>query len=286
MVAKTGSISKAAEKLHLTAHAVSGQINEFEQNLGVELFKKVGRNIELSDAGRRILTYADDIFNTSDELLDVLRDQLATRRRSLRIGISDAVPKVIAYRLLQSALNLSEPVKLNCREGRLDFLLSELALHKLDVIIADRPMPTNSSVRAFNHLLGECGITVFGSQELTKQYKGKFPQNLDQAPFLLPGEDIAIQAKLLAWFDKNKLHPTIIGEFDDGALMKAFGNAGAGFFVAPTAMKNEVCQQYKMIAVGNITTVIEQIYVITTERRLSDPAVIAISQTAKRDIFG
>jgi LysR family transcriptional activator of nhaA len=286
MVAKTGSISKAAEKLHLTAHAVSGQINEFEQSLGVELFKKVGRNIELSDAGRRILVYADDIFNTSDELLDVLRDQLATRRRSLRIGIADAVPKLIAYRLLHPALSLAEPVRLNCREGRLDLLLGELALHKLDVIIADRPMPPNSNVRAFNHLLGECGVTVFGTRELAKEYKGKFPQNLSQAPFLLPGEDVAIQAKLLAWFEENKLRPTIIGEFDDGALMKAFGSAGAGFFVAPTAMKEDVCQQYKMLAVGDIATVIEQIYVITTERRLLDPAVIAISQTAKRDLFG
>lgn len=285
MVAKTGSVARAAEQLHLTAHAVSGQINEFEETLGVELFRKVGRNIELTDAGRRILTYADTIFNTSDQLLDDLRDQMASRRRTLRIGIADAVPKIIAYRLIQPALNLEEAIRINCREGRLDLLLGELALHKLDVIIADRPIAPGSNVRAYNHLLGECGMTVFATSSLASQFKGKFPKNLHQAPFLIPGEDVAIQAKLLRWFEEHQLRPNIVGEFDDGALMKAFGSAGAGFFVAPSAMQKDICFQYGVVAVGDIPTIIEQIYVITTERRFSDSAIVAISQTAKNDIF-
>ncbi len=286
MVAKTGSIAKAAEQLHLTAHAVSGQINEFEQTLGVELFRKVGRNIELTDAGRRILNYADTIFNTGDQLLDELREQITSRRRTLRIGIADAVPKVVAYRLIEPALKIDQAIRINCREGRLDLLLGELALHKLDVIIADRPMSPGSNVRAYNHLLGECGLTVFATSSLARQHKGQFPQKLDQAPFLIPGEDVAIQARLLRWFEEHQLRPTIVGEFDDGALMKAFGSAGAGFFVAPTAMQRDICLQHSVVAVGDIPTVIEQIYVITTERRLSDPAIIAMSQTAKNDIFG
>jgi len=286
MVAKTGSIAKAAEQLHLTPHAVSGQINEFEETLGVELFRKAGRNIELTDAGRRILTYADTIFNTSDLLLDELREQMSTRRRILRIGVADAVPKVIAYRLIQPALGLDEAIRINCREGRLDLLLGELALHRLDVIIADRPMSPGLNVRAYNHLLGECGLTVFATSSLALKFKGKFPQLLNQAPFLIPGEDVAIQARLLLWFEEHQLKPNIVGEFDDSALMKAFGSAGAGFFVAPSAMKKEICQQHHVVAVGDIPTVVEQIYVITTERRLSDPAIVAISKTAKNDIFG
>ncbi|MFZ6799182.1 transcriptional activator NhaR [Undibacterium sp. Di24W] len=284
-VAKTGSIAKAAEKLHLTAHAVSGQINEFEQSLGVELFKKNGRNIELTDAGRRILVYADDIFNSGDQLLDALRDHLQARRRTFRVGIADTVPKVIAYRLLQPAIELEEPVRLNCREGRLDLLLAELALHRLDVIIADRPMGTQTSIRAYNHLLGKCGLTVFGTPALAKKYKGSFPACLQQAPFLIPGEDVAVQGKILRWMEESELHPIIVGEFDDGALMKAFGRAGAGFFLAPTAMKKEICSQHNVVAIGDVPSIIEEIYLITIERRLNDPAILAISQTAKHDIF-
>ncbi len=285
MVAKTGSIAKAAEQLHLTPHAVSGQINEFEQSLGVELFKKSGRNLELTEAGRRIMVYADDIFTTGDQLLDVLRNQLQTRRRHFRVGIADAVPKVIAYRLLEPAMQIEEPLRLNCREGRLDLLLAELALHKLDVVIADRPLGNHLSIRAYNHLLGKCGLTIFGTAALAKKFAGKFPQRLQGAPFLIPGEDVAVQAKILRWMGDHQLQTVIVGEFDDGALMKAFGRAGAGFFFAPSAMKEEICRQYKVQAIGEVPEIIEEIYLLTTDRRLNDPAVVAISDAAKQDLF-
>lgn len=286
MVAKTGSVARAAEQLFLTPHAISGQLNEFEQSLGVELFRKVGRNIELTDAGRRILHYADTIFTTGDELLEVLSDQRATHKRAFRVGISDAVSKSIAYRLLEPALSLQEPLKLVCREGRLSPLLAELALHQLDMIVADRPMPTNLNIRGYNHLLGECGLTIFGSASLVRQYKKGFPQSLNGAPLLLPGEDVAIQPKLLQWLEQRQIIANIVGEFDDGALMKAFGKAGAGLFVAPSAMQKDICDQYKVSVIGEIDGVTEQLYVITTERRLTDPAVLAISKIAKQDIFG
>ena len=286
MVAKTGSIARAAEQLHLTPHAISGQLSEFEQTLGVALFQKVGRNLQLTDAGRRILTHAETIFTTGDDLLETLNEQIPTKKRHFRVGISDAVSKSIAHRLIEPALHLSNPVRLVCREGRLNLLLAELALHKVDMIIADRPMTANFSVRGYNHLLGECGLTVFGAPSLIKKTKLPFPAMLDHAPFLLPGEDVAIQPKLLHWLELNNLHPNIVGEFDDGALMKAFGKAAAGFFVAPSAMEDDICAQYNVRAVGKIDAVIEQIFLITTERRLTDSIVIAISNAAKRDIFG
>ena len=286
MVAKTGSIARAAEQMHITPHAISGQISEFEQTLGVELFRKAGRNLELTDAGRRILSHADTIFTTGDELLDTLRDQAATERRAFRVGVSDAVSKSIAYRLLEPALSLPEPLRLICSEGRLSALLAELALHRLDMIIADRPMATNLNVRGYNHLLGECGLTVFGAPSLAEKDMRPFPDLLDGAPFLMPGEDVAIHPRLLYWLERNNLRPSIVGEFDDGALMKAFGKAAAGFFVGPSAMEEDICAQYEVRAIGRIDAVVEQIFVITTERRLTDPAIIAISNTAKRDIFG
>jgi LysR family transcriptional activator of nhaA len=286
MVAKTGSITRAAEQMHITPHAISGQLSEFEQTLGVKLFRKAGRNLELTDAGRAILSHADTIFTTGDELLDTLRDQAATKRRAFRVGVSDAVSKSIAYRLLEPALSLPEPLRLICSEGRLSALLAELALHRLDMIITDRPMATNLNVRGYNHLLGECGLTVFGAASLAEKIHAPFPELLNDAPFLMPGEDVAIHPKLLHWMERNKLRPSIVGEFDDGALMKAFGKAAAGFFVAPSAMEDDICAQYEVRAIGKIDAVIEQIFLITTERRLTDPAIIAISNTAKRDIFG
>ncbi|WP_374518309.1 transcriptional activator NhaR [Undibacterium squillarum] len=288
MVAKTGSIAKAAEQLHLTPHAVSGQIKEFEQQLGVELFKKSGRNLSLTEAGQRIMVYADDIFTTGDQLLDVLRNQMQARRRPFRVGIADSVPKVVAYKLLEPALQISDPVSLHCREGRLELLLADLALHKLDAVIADRPLSSVSnqiSVRAFSHLLGKSGLTVFAEAGLAKQYPGKYPACLKGAPFLIPGEDAAVHSKILRWMSDQQLQAVIIGEFDDGALMKAFGRAGTGFFFAPTAVKQDVISQYGVKAVFDIPDLTEEIYVLTTERRLQDPAVMAISKHAQQDTF-
>lgn len=286
MVAKTGSIALAAEQLHLTPHAISGQLSEFAQTLGVELFRRSGRKLELTDTGQRILSYAEDIFTTGDELLEVLRDQTAARSVPFRVGVADSVPKAIAYRLLEPALKLAEPVRMVCREGRLAPLLAELAVHRLEMIIADRAMPTHLNVRGYNHLLGESGLTVFGTRRLAKALSGRFPASLNNAPFLLPGEDVAVQSKLLQWLEANNLRPRTVGEFDDSALMKTFGQAGAGLFVAPTVISDHICEQYKVGVIGRIDPVVEQIYAITTERRLSHPAIVAISQAARQHMFG
>ena len=306
MVAKTGSIARAAEQLHLTPQSISGQLSEFADTLGVVLFRRVGRTLELSEAGRRMLSYADEIFALGDEMLDVVQDTGAVISLTLRVGVADSVSKSVAYRLLEPALKLKEPVRLVCREGRLSALLADLAVHRLDAIIADQPLPATLNVRGYSHLLGESPLDVFAAPELldrlgenaaaggrtdtkgTKGTKGSagFPAFLDGAPFLLPGEDFAIRARLQQWLEGCGLRPHIVGEFDDSALMKAFGQAGAGLFVAPTAISGHVTSQYGVRVVGRIPEVVERLFVISAERRLSHPAVVAISRAAREGVFG
>ena len=285
MVAKTGSIARAAEQLHLTAQSISGQLSEFSDTLGVELFRRAGRNLELTDTGRRILSYAEDIFSIGDELLETVRDQAHAGTVTYRVGCADSVSKLIACRLVAPALGLAEPLRLICREGRLASLLADLAVHRLDLIIADRPMPAHLSVRGYSHLLGESAMSVFATAALAGTLEGGFPACLDNAPLLLPGEDFAIHHRLLQWLAENNLHPRVVGEFDDSAMLKAFGQSGAGMFFAPSVIALRVCEQYAVLELGRVSTLVEQVYAITTERRLSHPATIAISQTAQRDLF-
>ena len=285
-VAKTGSIARAATQLNLTPQSISGQLGEFEKTLGIELFRRSGRKRELTEAGRSILNHAEQIFTIGDELLEVLHGEKAKKTLSFRVGIADCVSKWVAYRLVEPALKLGEPVSLVCHEGRLTALLAELAIHRLDMIIADRPMPHDLNVRGYSHLLGESSLTVFATRHLAKGLRRGFPGALDDAPFLLPGEDVAIRPKLIQWLDANNIRPRIVGEFDDSALIKAFGQAGAGLFAAPTAIADHVCQQYRLVQIGCIDSVVEQLYAITTERRLTHPAIVAISKVAREDVFG
>ncbi len=280
MVAKSGSIARASVQLHVTPQSISGQLSDLEDVLGAKLFQRAGRGLEITDAGRRILSYAEEIFSLGDELLEVARDKTATATLPFRIGIADSVPKSVTYRVVEPVLRLAEPVRLICREGRLLSLLGDLAVHRLDMVIADRPMPANINVRAYNHLLGSSDVTVFGTKPLAKSLKGKFPVSLDDAPFLLPGESTAIRPALEQWFESQHVRPRIVGEFDDGALLKAFGQGGAGLFVAPSSITDYVCRQYSVCTIGRIDSVVEELYAITTERRIRHPVTIAVSQAA------
>jgi len=286
MVAKSGSIVRASAQLHVTPQSISAQLTELEGALGADLFRRAGRGLEMTDVGRRILSYAEEIFTLGDELLEIVRDQNAAVSLPFRIGVADSVPKLVTYRVVEPVLHIEEPVRLICREGRLVSLLADLAVHRLDMVIADRPMPTDINVRAYNHSLGSSDLTVFGSEALVKTLKGKFPRLLDNAPFLLPGESTAIRPELEQWFESQHLRPRVVGEFDDGALLKAFGQGGAGLFVAPTAIAEHVCRQYDVQAVGRIDSVVEQLYAITTERRMRHPATVAVSQAAAQEVFG
>jgi LysR family transcriptional activator of nhaA len=284
-VAKSGSIARASAQLHVTPQSISSQLSELEEALGTGLFRRVGRGLEMTDIGRRIVSYAEEIFGLEDELLAVVRDQGTRTALPFRIGIADSVPKSLTYRVVEPALHMEEAVRLFCKEGRLVSLLADLSVHRLDMVIADRAMPADLKVRAYNHLLGSSDVTVFGAEVLVQTLKGTFPALLDNAPFLLPGEEVAIRPALEKWFDSQRVRPRIVGEFDDSALLKAFGQSGAGLFLAPTAIADYVCRQYNVQAVGRIESVIEQLYAITTERRMQHPAAVAVSLAASREVF-
>lgn len=286
VVAKAGSITLASQRLHLTPQTISGQLSLFEGILGEALFNRIGRRLELTDRGKLALSYADEIFSLGQELEDALRQKPVDRPLQFRIGVCDAVPKAIAYRLIEPALRSPEPVRVICREGNVANLLAELALHRLDVVIADSPMPPTVNIRAFNHILGECGLTFFATKSLASQLSDTdFPQCLDGAPMLLPGPDVAIRPKLMRWFEGHHIQPRIMGEFDDSALMKAFGQAGIGVFAAPSSIAKQVEQQYGVIAIGETRKVTEKFYAISIERKLTHPAVVAISEAARMELF-
>ncbi|MGV7210128.1 transcriptional activator NhaR [Oxalobacteraceae bacterium A2-2] len=284
LVARSGSIAKAAEQLHLTPQSISGQLTEFADTLGVELFRRVGRRLELTETGSRVLRHADDVFSAGDALLETVKDQAGARMGTFRIGVSDSVSKAVACRLVAPALSLAEPTRLICREGRLAALLADLAVHKLDLIIADRPMPSHLSVRGYSHLLGESELGVFAATTLAARLRGDFPACLDNMPLLLPGEDFAVYARLMQWLHQHVARMHVVGEFDDSAMIKAFGQSGAGVFFAPAAIAAAICAQYGVVMVGAIPALREQVYAITTERRISHPATQAIRQAARETL--
>ena len=286
VVAKHGGIARASERLHITPQTISGQISLLEEQLGEVLFKKAGRKLELTDTGRLVLSYADEIFSLGGELEDALRNMPREWPMLFKVGIADVVPKSIAYRLLAPAMDMSEPVRIVCRENNLQTLLAELALHRVDMVLADGPIPSGINVRGFNHALGECGITFMATSKLAKTLRKSFPHSLDGAPLLIPSEINIIQSRLLNWLDGLHVHPRIVGEFDDSALMKAFGQAGAGVFVIPSAIAKEVAKQYNVVSVGNTEAVKEQYYAISVEKRISHPAVVAITQAAREWLKG
>jgi LysR family transcriptional activator of nhaA len=235
--------------------------------------------------GRRVFSYADEIFIIGSELLDIVHDQTVKKSLPFRIGVVDSVPKSVTYRIIEPALHTGEPLRLVCREGKLANLLSELAVNHLDMLIADRPMPANLNVRAYNHLLGESSISIFATEGLIESMgKANFPANLDKAPVLLSSDDTLLRLKLVQWFETQKVFPRIIGEFDDGALLKSFGQAGRGFFAGFTSMEEDICRKFGVHVVGRIDSIVEQIYAITTERRLTHPGIVAVVEATK-EIF-
>lgn len=284
-VAKAGAINRAAEKLHLTPQTLSGQLTLFEQRLGVALFRRTGRRLELTDAGHLALSYADEIFQVGGELEEMLRNRGGERPFMFRVGIADVVPKSIAYRLLAPALALPDPVRMVCREDKFERLLAELSIHRLDMVLADRPLPPGIDVKGYSHRLGECGLAFFATPGLAAELDGGFPRLLDGAPLLIPGEDSAMRAPLLRWLGGQDIYPRIVGEFDDGALMKSFGQGGAGIFPAPAAIAAEVAAQYGVVSLGCTEAVNERFFLITAERKISHPAALAVSEAAHQGLF-
>jgi LysR family transcriptional activator of nhaA len=285
-VAHEGSVARAAEQLRLAQPTVSGQIRALEEALGEKLFTRSGRHLVPTDVGRIVYQYADEIFALGRELMNTLRDRPTGRPVRLVVGVADAVSKLIAYRLLAPALSLPDPVHVVCREDTPERLLAELSVHGIDLVLSDAPLPPTVRVRAFNHLLGECGVTVFAAPSRAATLKRRFPQSLGGAPFLMPADGSALRRSLDAWFESNGIRVSVVGEFDDPALMKTFGQAGIGAFAAASVIEREVQAQYGVRIVGHIEAVRERFYAISVERRIKHPAVAAISEQARTRLFG
>ena len=284
-VAREGGVARASERLNLTPQTISGQLSLLEEHLGVDLFTRVGRNLELTETGRLVLSYADEIFSLGGELEEMIHQLPEGRPQLFRVGVVDVLPKSIAHRILEPALQLPEPVHMICSEASLDTLLAELAVHRLDLVLADRPIPPTVSTRGFSHKLGECAVSFFATGKLAKKLKGDFPRCLDGAPLLLPSSGTQLRSGIDQWLDKHRLHPRMVAEFDDSALMKAFGQEGAGIFIAPAAIEAEVEWQYQVTAIGRVDEVKEHFYAISVERRVTHPVVSAVMEAARELLF-
>lgn len=285
VVAREGTIARACDQFHLTQPAISKQLRQLEHSIGEKLFKRVGRNLALTETGQEVFRYAEEIFSLGQELTELLRGKPARRRLRLSVGVADVLPKIIAYRLLEPVLHLPEPVQLTCDERGLVDLLGDLAQHRLDVVLSDSPLSPSVNVRAYNHLLGECGVSILGSRGLARKFRPGFPQSLDDAPFLLPTSKSMLRQSLDQWFDSQSIRPDVRSEFDDSALLKAFGQAGVGLFPVPSAVERETCRQYHAHPIGRLDAVRERFYAISVERRMRHPAVKAIAEAAHHDLF-
>ena len=274
-VARFGGMARAAEKLGLSPQTLSGQVAELQLALGVELLRQVGRRLELTDAGRIAYSYADEIFGLVDELGSQIRALPSGRSRLFRVGMTDAVPRSLAVRLLAPLVE-DESIRLTASHERLEVLLAELALHRLELVIADRPLPSGSAVKAFNHVLGDTQMGLFAVPALARKLRKGFPATLEGAPMVLPGRDSVVHEQLRAWLERHHLAVRIVGEFDDGGLMKTFGASGVGAFPAPLTVRDEIERLYGVELVGVLEGVTERYYAISTERRATDPQVLKL----------
>ncbi len=285
-VAKHGGISAACEILHLAQPTISAQLTVFEQAVGAKLWRKEGRKLILTDTGRAVFHYAEEIFALGREMTHMLKGRMTERGLRLNIGVSDAMPKLIAYRLIAPLLRLSEPTQIHCVEDKTERLLSEISLHGIDMLLSDVPATPASGARVFNHFLGESPVGVFAAPHLAQRYLQDFPRSLNGAPFLLPTTNTALRRSLDQWFDSRQISPAIQAEIEDSALLKTFGAAGAGLFFSPSAVAGEIQRQYGTAMLGVADGVMERFYAITAQRRLKHPLVAAVLENAQQGLFG
>jgi LysR family transcriptional activator of nhaA len=279
-VATAGSVVRAAEQLHVSAQAISTQLQLLEDQFGEELLRKKGRGLVLTEAGKTVLRYTDQIFSLGNELEQAVRRGLFTETETLRVGLCDVIAKTMAFRLLQPARDAGLAMHLVCREGQFGDLMEDLSAHRLDLLISDQGLPPGGAVRGHSHLLGSSTVTVVAHSDVCQRWAGDFPQRLKGAPFLMPGQGAALHSQLMAWLEAQGLRPIVVGEFDDGALLGAFAGAGAGFMAAPTVLADALCEQYGLAPVGVIDAIVEQVYAVTVERRVHHPALRRILERA------
>jgi LysR family transcriptional activator of nhaA len=285
VVAREGGLVPAGKVLRLSHPTLSTQIHRLEEQLGEQLFSRAGRKLVLTEMGRVVYRYAEEIFGLGRELMDTVKGRSTGQPLRLNVGVADVVPKLVVRRLLQPALALSEAVRLVCYEASFDKLMADLSTHTLDVVISDSPVPAGAPVRAFNHQLGETGMTFFARSDLAKGYRRNFPRSLDGAPVLLPLESSALRRALNQWFLRHHLTPRVVAEFEDSALLKVFGADGLGVFLAPTVVEEQVRAQYDVEVVGRAPELRERFFAISIERKLKNPAVVAICEAAREELF-
>ncbi|HMR06585.1 MAG TPA: LysR family transcriptional regulator [Polyangiaceae bacterium] len=276
-----GGISAAARRLRLSQPTVSAQIRSLESNLGGKLYERVGRGLQLTELGQLVYRHANEIFTLGNELKQAVRGDTVAGRLRFRVGITDALPKLLVHELLKPALEAAPSVHLDCKEDHVGSLLAELAIHSLDLVLADTPIAPNTSVKAYNHPLGESGITIFAAPKLAKKLQSGFPKSLHGAPFLMPGLDSVMHGSLEQWFERVGVQPAVAATLGDSALLKAFGQGGLGAFAAPSVVEESVCRQYGVRAMGRADGLSERIYAISVERRVKHPCVMAIANSAR-----
>jgi len=285
LVVREGGIQAASRKLRLSHPTVSVQIKQLEEQLGHPLFDRTRRKLELTEAGQLAFRYADEIFSLGQEFVDALEGQPVGRPVRLAVGVSEVMPKLVVRKLLDPALHLDTRVRLTCLEDQFDRLLGALATHDLDVVLADTPCPPGSGIKAFNHLLGECGVSFFAAKKLAPRIRARFPESLDGAPMLMPAGDTALGRAVIQWCESKAIRPEVVAEFNDSALMKAFGQDGVGVFPLPQITEADVKRQYGAQVVGRVEEIRARFYAISPERRLKNAAVVAVCETARDELF-
>ena len=285
MVAKTGTVSAAAKKLHLARPTVTAQVRELEKSVGQKLLRQQGRGLVLTEFGQQIFAYAENIFSIGQELRDFIKTGQPGRRQKLRVGMPDVVPKLIAFELLKPALIGAEPPRMECYEGKLTDLLADLAIHRRELVLSDSPAPAPLDGNVYNHKLGECGLSILATPSLAKKYRKGFPDALTNAPILLPTELTVVRRSLDRWMEDRKVFPEIVAELEDSALLKVFGQAGQGVFPVPSVIEDIVKKQYGVWLVGRIPEVLDTFYVISVEKRVQHEAAIRIMNQARNKLF-
>lgn len=285
LVAREGGLAPASAELRLAPSTLSAQIRALESSLGEKLFTKRGRRLVLTEAGRVAYRYADEIFALGKELPRAIAGDQQERPLTLSVGVAEAVPKLVAQKLIEAALRLSQPVHLVCTEGQPERLVSLLAVNELDIVLSDMPVGPSLRIRAYSHLLGECGTGFFATPALARKYRKGFPASLSAAPMLLPAEGSSLRRSLDHWLAAREVQPRVVGEFTDSALLKAFGQAGVGVFPAPAVIAREIERQYQVRLIGEVAEINERYYAISIERRLRHPAVLAIREQARHQLF-
>lgn len=285
VVAREGGLTKAAAKLHVSQPTISAQIQALEGVLGEKLFRRSGRNLRLTDVGQHVLSYAEEIFSIGQDLVSSVKQRPTSRPLRLHLGVADALPKLVTYRIIEPIFSLEQPVQVSCWETKLSDMLVELAAYRLDIVLADEPASSGVNARIFNHLLGECGVTFCAEATLARKLRRGFPKSLNGAPALLPMANTGLRRSIEKWFHANGIRPRLVGEFEDPALLHVFAFHGLGFIPVATLVAKEAATRFGFGVIGRTDACRQRFYAITPERKLTHPVVTAITSDARARLF-